>query len=193
MNKRLLIIFASIGALIIVLVAFMAIAFSNDRLITESNTSSDTPTQSETGGDNDSNDIVTDEEFQNDPSANPTPQEPDYASDPSVISYPVFGSSLTYYTHKALADTTKINLKPEVRDGRAYILMTAKGCKTLSYYFYDNSDQYYNIAERRTAQNVEYVYVEGPVLNSPTKCKPELVALDPQIKEESLFIFRSLR
>jgi len=192
MNKRLIIIFGSIGVLLLVLIILMAVSFTNQRT-DFSDTTGDTADGDTVVEENPrDSDTVTDQDFQGSTAAIPE-EDTRYVNDPSVESRIIFGSSLSYYTHKELADQTKITLKPEIRDGRRYIIMTGKGCKTLSFYFYDNSDRFYNIAEKRTAQNVEYVYVEGPVLSDPKTCKDELRALDPRIKEESLFIFRSLR
>lgn len=193
MNKRLLIIFGSIGVILLALIIFLAVSFTSKpsgfRDLDNTDQTSET-----TNNEDEDQDIDTNINEGYSGSSNlPTDEYKKYEDDPTVEARVIFGSSLTYYTHKDLADTTKIKLKPEVRDGRSYILMTGKGCKTLSFYFYENNDGYYNVEDRRYAQNTEYAYVEGPVITDPKKCKDEMRALDPKIKEESLFIFHSLR
>lgn len=121
--------------------------------------------------------------------SNPTPS---YANSPGIESYPIFGTNIVFYTHQSIYTAAKVNIKPVTENGRTYLLLTGKGCKTLTYRFYNNSDGFYDIPERRTVKNIEYVYTEGPVLNSPKSCKPEQIDIDNKLKEESLFIFRSL-
>ncbi len=189
MNKKLLIFLSIVGGTVILTASFIIIAI----MVSPKNTPED---KAKT---NNPKDVVIydDDVDTSDPVGTDTNQvtseDPAYMHDPSVISYPIFGTSLVFYTHKDLYNQAKITLKPQKLNGREFIVMTGKGCKTMTFNFYNNEDGYYNIPERRVAQNVEYVYEVGPVISEPKQCKPELTALDPKITEESLFIFRSLR
>lgn len=190
MNKKTAVIIATISSAVLLITVFIAVSVAVTRSDQQGDTADvTTPKEDDV--------VIYDDVDTSDPigtgTNNVSGEDPAYVNDPTVMSLPIFGTSLSFYTHKDIYAAAKIALQPKEVNGRKYIQMVGKGCKILSFHFYDNEDGFYNIPERRVAQGVEYVYEQGPDLSVPKTCKPELTALEPRITEESLFIFRSLR